>query len=148
MKLISSVSSDHDDACGCDYALIDLDTDLARLALRRVTALKAEKQRDPELDEKYFWDHHVDYFSPWIAEEGNAAGFVTATLDKLPTVGDGLMRAPDDFAVTENLVARIECSQMVAGSDAIAFIAIHKHASYYIRTTEIPLQMIELATTA
>jgi len=148
MKLISTVSSDHDDTFGCDYALIDLDVNLAQLALRRVAALKAEKPRDPNLDEMYFWDHHVEYFSPWIAEEGNAADSLSAILDKLLMVGDDLMRARDDFAVPENLQARVECSQMVARSDAIASIAIPKHASYYIRTAEIPLQMIELATTA
>ncbi len=148
MKLICTVSSDHDDTSGCEYALIDLDADLGRLALKRVGTLKAEKQRDPALDEMYFWDYHVEYFSPSNAEEGDNADSLRATLDNLPVVGDGLVRAPDDFGVAENLQARVECSQMIARSDAIAFIAIPKHASYYIRTAEIPIQMIEAATAA
>ncbi len=148
MKLISTVSSDHDDTSGCDYAFIDLDADLARLALKRVGTLKAEKQRDPDLDEMYFWDYHVEYFGPRNVGEAENADSFGATLDTLPTVGDGLMRAPDDFAVPQNLQARVECSQMIARSDAIAFIAIPKHASFYIRTTEIPIRMIEAAAAA
>ena len=41
MKLISTVSSDHD-GLGCDYALIDLSPALARLALNRVNILMAQ----------------------------------------------------------------------------------------------------------
>jgi hypothetical protein len=148
MKLISTVSSDHDDTSGCDYALIDLGADLARLALKRVGTLKAEKQRDPDLDEMYFWDYHVEYFSPWNAEEGENADSLRATLDNLPAVGDGLMRAPDDFLLPEEPLARIECGQMIVRDSGIAFIAIPKHASYYIRTAEIPIQMIEAAAAA
>lgn len=145
MKLISTVSSDHDDSSGCDYALIDLDADLARLALKRVGTLEADKQVDPGLDEMYFWDSHVEYLSPWNAEEGDNADSLSAILDKLHTVGDVLIRAPDDFAVPENFLVPVECSQMIARENAIAFIAIPKHASYYVRTAEVPLQMIEAA---
>lgn len=145
MKLISTVSSDNNDAPGCDYALIHLDADLARLALKRVGAFGAEKQVDPGLDEMYFWDSHVEYFSPWNAEEGDEGNSLSEVLGKLPVVTDDLMRAPDDFAVPENLQARVECSQTIVREGAITFIAIPKHASHYIRTAEIPLQMIEAA---
>jgi len=148
MKLISTVSSDNNDEPGCDYALIHLDADLARLALKRVGVFRAEKQVDPGLDEMYFWDSHVEYFSPWNAKEGDEGDSLSEVLGKFSAAGDDLVRAPDDFAVPENLLARVECSQMVARSDAIAFIAIPKHASYYIRTSEIPLQMIESAAAA
>ncbi len=128
--------------------MIDLSRELARLAVRRVGTLKAEKQADPDLDEMYFWGDHVEYFSPWNAEEVDKADTLSEVLGKFSAAGDDLVRAPDDFAVPENLLARVECSQMVARSDAIAFIAIPKHASYYIRTSEIPLQMIESAAAA
>lgn len=144
MKLISLVSSDHDTS-GCDYALIDLNGDFARIALGRVSALKVEKQGDPDLDEMYFWDYHVEYFSPWNTEEGDKPDSLSEILERLPAVKDELVRAPDDFAVPENLQARVECSQTIVREDAITFIAIPKHASHYIRTAEIPLQMIEAA---
>ena len=48
MKLLSTVSSDQE-AWGCDYALIDLSSELATLALRRVNIFKAQKQADQQL---------------------------------------------------------------------------------------------------
>jgi hypothetical protein len=144
MKLISIVSSDHDTS-DCDYALIDLNRDLARLALGRISRFKAQKRIDPQLDEMYFWDGHVEYFSPWNGEEVDKGDSFSEILEKLPAAGDELMRTPDDFAVPENFLARVECSQMIARNNAIAFITIPKHTSYYIRTAEIPLQMIEAA---
>jgi len=145
MKLISMVSSDHD-TWGCDYALIDLNRDVARLALARVRLFKAHKNTDPQLDEMYFWDYHVEYFSPWNAEEGDKADSLSEVLGKLPVVTDDLMRVPDDFAIPENSLARVDCSEMIIRDDTIAFIAIPKHASYYVRTAEIPLQTIEAAS--
>lgn len=147
MKLISTVSSDHD-ALGCDYAVIDLSPVLARLALGRVSILKAQKNADPQLDEMYFWDYHVEYFSSWNAEERGRADYLSEMLGKLPTVAGDMMSAPDDFAVPENFLGCVECCQMIVREDAVAFIAIPKHASYYVRTAEIALQMIEAAAVA
>lgn len=93
----------------------------------------------------YFWDYHVEYFSPWNAEERARPDSLSEMLGKLPTVAGDLRSAPDDFAVPENFLGRVECCQMIVREDAIAFIAIPKHTSYYIRTAEIPLQMIEAA---
>ena len=73
---------------------------------------------------------------------------LSAMLERLPPVAGDLPRAPDDFAVPESLFARMECSQMVVSEDAIAFIAIPKHASYYIRTAEFPLHLIDAVASA
>ena len=142
MKLVSTVSSDQE-AWDCDYALIDLSPELARLALRRVNILKAQKQADQQLDEMYFQDFHVEYFSPWKGEEGDSADLLGEMLDRLPSVAGDLMHAPDGFVVPENLLARVECSQMIIREDGIAFIAIPKHASCYIRTSEVPIPLLE-----
>ena len=147
MKLVSTVSSDQE-TWNCDYALVDLTPDLARLALRRINLLKVQKKADERLDEMYFWDFHVEYFSPWNPEEEDSADSLSGMLDKLTPVAGDLMRAPDDFAVPESLFARTECSQMVVAEDAIAFIAIPKHASCNVRTAEIPLHLIEAAASA
>lgn len=144
MKLVSTVAIDHN-ALDCEYATIDLNPDLSRLALRRVSTLKAQKNADPQLDEMYFWDNHVEYFSPWNDEEGARADSLSEMLGELPAEADDLRRAPDDFAVPESLLAHVECRQMIVREDAIAFIAIPKHASCYIRTAEIPLPLIEAA---
>lgn len=147
MKLVSTVSSDQE-TLGCDYALIDLSPELARLALRRVNILKAQKQADQQLDEMYFWDLHVEYFSPWKGKEADSADLLAEMLDKLSSVAGDLLSAPDDFAVPEDLLEGVECSQMITREDGIAFIAIPKHASYYIRTAEVPLPLLESAARA
>jgi hypothetical protein len=41
----------------------------------------------------------------------------------------------------------VECEQMIVGEDSIAFMAIPKHASFYVQTVEIPLTMLEAAAT-
>ena len=146
MKLVSTVSSDQE-TWGCDYALIDLSPELASLARRRVNILKTQKQADQQLDEMYFWDFHVEYFSPW-EDEVASADPLSAMLERLLPVAGDLLRAPDDFAVPENLLARVECSQMIIREEGIAFIAIPKHASYYIRTSEVPLRLLESAAGA
>jgi len=147
MKLVSTVSSDQE-TWSSDYALVGLNPDLARLALRRINTFKVQKKADQQLDEMYFWDLHVEYFSPWKSEEGDDADSLSEMLDKLPPVVGDLMRAPDDFALPESLFARVDCSQMVVSEDAIAFIAIPKHASHYIRTLEIHLHLIEAVASA
>ena len=83
MKLVSTVSSDQE-TWSCDYALVDLNHDLARLALRRINTFKVQKKADQQLDEMYFWDFHVEYFSPWNAEEEDSADSLSGMLDKLP----------------------------------------------------------------
>ncbi len=147
MKLISTVSSDHETS-GCDYALIELTSDLATLALNRVDTLKAQKRIDPQLDEMCFWDYHVEYFSPWNSEEENRADSMGTMIDHLPSVTGDLVQASDDFVVPEDLLARVECPQMIARQDGVSFIAIPKHASYYIRTAEIPVSMLESVAVA
>jgi len=147
MKLVSTVSSDQE-TWSCDYALVDLNPDLARLALRRINTFKVQKKADQQLGEMYFWDFHVEYFSPGNADGGDSADSLSVMLDKLPPLAGDLMRAPDDFAVPENLLARVECSQMIVREGAVAFIAIPKHASHYIRTSEVPLSLLESATRA
>jgi hypothetical protein len=37
----------------------------------------------------------------------------------------------------------VECEKMIVGHDSIAFTAIPKHASFYVRTIEIPIDMFE-----
>jgi hypothetical protein len=147
MKLISMITGE-DDAFGCDYALIDLTPELARLALSRVAMLKELKRRDHDLDEMYFWDYHAEYFSPWVGEKADEADVLAAMLDGLPAVAGELTSAPTDFAVPENLRAAVECCQMVVREDEIGFVAIPKHTSSYIFTAGIPAHLLEAPAAA
>jgi hypothetical protein len=39
----------------------------------------------------------------------------------------------------------VECEQIIVRLDSIVFIAIPKHASFYVQTVELPLAMLEAA---
>ena len=65
MKLISLVTGG-DDAFGCDYVLVNLTSNLAQLACRRVAMLKEQKHMDDSLVESYFWDAHAEFNAAFI----------------------------------------------------------------------------------
>jgi hypothetical protein len=144
MRLISRATCP-DEVRDCDYALIDLTPSLARLGLSRIARLKEHKASDNDLLEIYFWDYHALYFSPWIAEDCGEADVLAEKIECLPSASEDLSLAPDDFAVSEQLCTRVECCQMIATEDGIAFVAIAKHTSFYITTAEIPITLLEKA---
>lgn len=145
MKLISLLTSDSAADLDCDYTLIELTPELARIALRRIDAFKAQKAADRDLDEMYFWDFRTPYFSPWIAEKAGEAEALDEMLSRFPAVASGSdwMTAPDSFSVPESMAARVDCCQMIVREDAIAFVAIPKHTDCYVRTGQIPLHLID-----
>ena len=145
MKLISCVSSGSDNTFGCEYASVELTPALARLALSRMRMFKELKITDPQLDEMHFWDYHAEYFSPWNAESDDQADSMVERLGALPAVATDLMEAPTGFSVPESFLRRVECCQMIVAENSIAFVAVPKHASHYVRTAEISSQVVEAA---
>ena len=101
MKLISLVTGG-DDAFGCDYALVNLTSNLAQLACRRVAMLKEQKHMDASLVESYFWDAHAEFFSPWLAEQETEADVLAEALERLPAVGGDWMEAPAEFLIPDS----------------------------------------------
>ncbi|HEX5481856.1 MAG TPA: hypothetical protein VFZ08_04445 [Terriglobia bacterium] len=148
MRLISMVTSDAAHDPECDYAVIDLTPELARVALRRINAFNVQKTADDDLIEMYFWDYHVEYFSPWIGEKTEQADGLEEALTSFPRAAPDLMIAPVDFSVPESMAVRVECCRMVTREDAVAFMAIPKHTDSYVHTAEIPLHLIETAALA
>ena len=67
MRIALMVTSNNEHCNGgCEFALLDLTAELAALALRRITALREQKDLDPDIDETYYWAYFVDcYFDPW-----------------------------------------------------------------------------------
>ena len=57
----------------------------------------------------------------------------------------GIVEVSDSFQVPSCQIAAVECQQMIGRQDAIAFLAIPKHTSFYTHTAEIPLAMLEAA---
>jgi hypothetical protein len=147
MRLICVVTGS-DDAFGCDYAMLNLTSELTGLACRRIAILKEQKRLEESLVESYFWDTHADYFSPWLTDEEKDAHALSEMLDGLPAVAGEWMEAPSDFSIPDPFRARVECAQMVVREAGIAFVAIPKHTSSYIFTAEIPLPSLEDAAAA
>lgn len=148
MRLISMVTSDAAHDLECDYAVIDLTPELARVALRRINAFNAHKAVDLDLDEMYFGDYRAEYFSPWIDEKAEAAEALEEMLEGFPVVAPDLMTAPIGFSVPESAFVRVECCQMIVRENSISFIAIPKHTDFYVHTAEVPLHLIEAAALA
>jgi sulfur carrier protein ThiS len=153
MRIILKVSSNNE-YCngGCEFALVDLTSELAALALRRVAVLREQKSLDPDIDETYYWAHFAHcYFDPYAdlaigeKEAEGASVAVEDLLDELQIEENEIVCVPESFRVPPSQVAGVECEQMIVRQDSIAFTAIPKHASFHVQTAEIPLAMLEAA---
>jgi hypothetical protein len=153
MRIILKVSSSNEHCSGgCEFALLDLTPELARLALGRIATLREQKSLDPDIAEVYYWAYFAEYFSPWEDSAGlgeeveNTQWTLEGMLDELAMEEKEIISVPETFQLPPGNVAAVECDQMVVREDAIAFMAIPKHASFYVQTVELPLTILEAAT--
>jgi hypothetical protein len=137
---------------GCEFALLDLNPELASLALRRIAVLREQKNLDPDIDETYFWAYFVEcYFDPWAdssddaKESEGASSAVGDILDDLDIEGNEVVCVPENFQVPPSQCAIVECEQIIVREDGISFTAIPRHASLRVQTAEIPITMLEAA---
>jgi hypothetical protein len=152
MRIVLKVSSNNE-YCdgGCEFALVDLTPELAALAMGRIAILREQKSLDPDIIETYYWAYFAEYFSPWkdLASSGNEAEGTKVTLegmlDELAIEEKEIVCVPESFHVSLHQIA-VECEQMIVREGSIAFMAIPKHASFYVQTVEIPLAMLEAAS--
>ena len=64
MRIILKVSSSNEHCNGgCEFALLDLTPELARLAVGRIATLREQKSLDPDIEETYYWAYFAEYFS-------------------------------------------------------------------------------------
>ena len=153
MRIALKVTSSNENCNGgCEFALVDLNSELASLALRRIAVLREQKNLDPDIDETYYWAYFVDcYFDPWVesaedVKEGEGtSSAVGDMLDELKIEANGVVSVPENFHVAPSQSAAVECEQMVVRADAIAFMAIPKHGSARVQTAEIPITTLETA---
>jgi len=154
MRIILKVSSNNE-YCdgGCEFALVDLTPELAALALQRIATLREHKNLDPDIIETYYWAYFAEYFSHWedLASSGKEVEGTRVTLeamlDELPIEEKEIVCLPESLQGSPDQIAA-ECEQMIVREGSIAFMAIPKHASYYVQTVEIPLAMLEAAATS
>ena len=140
---------------GCEFALLDLTPEVAALALRRIRALREQKNLDPDIDETYFWAYFVEcYFDPWAESPANEKDLeitnsaVGDILDELDIEENEVVRVPESFQVPPGLCSVVESEQMIVRVDSISFTAIPRYASLRIQTGEIPITMLEAAAVA
>jgi len=152
MKVVLKVSSSNENCDGgCEFAVLELTPELAALALRRIAALREQKNLDPDIDEMYYWAYFAEYFSPWTNLAGaerdvEAASLAVADLlEMLRIEVTEIAMVPETFKVPPSQVATVECQQMIVREDSIAFIAIPKHTSFYVQTTEITIPILAAA---
>ena len=153
MRIILKVSSSNE-YCdgGCEFALVDLTPELAALALQRIAMLREQKSLDPDIDETYYWAYFAEYFSRWVnlAAEKEAEPpslNLVDILDGFRIAYNEVFTVPESFQLPPTRIAAVECQEMIAREDSIAFTAIPKHASFHVQTVEIPLAVLEAAAT-
>jgi hypothetical protein len=66
-------------------------------------------------------------------------------LDNLQIEEKEVVTVPECFQVPSSQAAAVECEKMLVHEASIAFLAIPKHASFYVRTVEVPITMLEAA---
>lgn len=153
MNIVLKVSSSNENSTGgCDFALVELTTEIAALALRRIQTLREQKKLDADIDQTYYWSHFVEcFFSPWTnlasaERDVEAASLAVADmLEGLRIEVTEIAIVPETFEVPPSQVAAVECEHMIVREDSIAFIAIPKHASFYVQTREITIPILEAA---
>lgn len=150
MQVVLKVwSNNPDHNGGCDFALVEITPEFAKLALRRIEVLREQKGLDHALDEIYYWDSAADFFSPWLNPAGGTPDGETACLkleeelDRLQIDNNEVVTASSDFSVPQSQIARVECVEMAVRESGIAFTAIPKYTDFHVTTAEIPSEVLE-----
>ena len=152
MKLVMNVSSrNENDDGGCVLAYIDLTVPLAELAPGRVATLAELQARDQDADEIYYWNYDAVFFDPFLGPSDDPEGATTAAneelLERLEKAATDFVEVDGMFEIPAEQIAHIECSQMIARKQGVAFVAIPKHASFYVETAEVPAEVLRRALT-
>ncbi len=109
--VLKTWSSNPDYSAGCDYAVVEIDEEFAKLAVRRINVLCEQKALDSSISETYYWDSSAEYFSPWgnrasQPSELEESGFdLGETLEHLEVDTREVVTAPADFRVLESQIA-------------------------------------------
>ncbi len=150
MRVILKVwSNNPENNGGCDFAVVDLTPELAKLTLRLIAVLGEQRGVDPAVCETSYWASDAEYFSPWLglpdqSDEVRAARLkLEEELDSLQIDRLEMVAASAHFSVPQSQIAWVECAQMVVREEGIAFTAIPKHTDIHLTTAEISKQVLK-----
>jgi len=142
-------SSNPEYSGGCDYAVVEIDEEFAKLALRRISVLCEQKTLDSSLYQTYYWDSSAEYFSPWVnratqpSEVQESCFELEKALEDLAVDVREVVTAPTNLRVPESRIGAVECAQMIVHEEGIAFNALLRHTDIYVTTAEISKQVFE-----
>jgi len=115
MRIVLKVTSANE-YCdgGCEFALVDLNPELAALALERIAALRDQMALDPNIDETSYWAYFVVcYFSRYarlaIGEKDVEGSPVSMgdVLDDLQIEAREVVHVPEIFQVPSSQIAAV-----------------------------------------
>ena len=113
---------------GCDLAIVELDQELATLALRRITRFCEEKSLDACVYETYYWGSETEYFNAWVNQAGGPNESNTTCmnleqrLERLQVDSREMVFTKEEFIVCEKQIATV---RMWANDRAREWYCVH-----------------------
>jgi hypothetical protein len=123
----SSTNQDHN--ADCDYALVEIEIDLARLCLERMDLAEALYENHENFYQMTYWDH-----SPRFVSDGSF-DLSDDEQDRIDTDGYAVIERADGFLNDKG--NRVDCSYMTVDGQDIHWRCIPKHSDIYIHTRSI-----------
>ena len=135
MILIFNTRSSNEDWNGnCDYAIVDLTPNLARLALKRIDYVRALKRKDKHVSDITFWDYSAEY-AEYFDE-----------IEEYPELaGVDLIRHAETVNIPEGKQQATACFRMVVYDDGVYWEACPKYSSVVVSTEGVPVRILQAA---
>lgn len=146
MKLmLGTHSSNPDSSCECDYALVDLNRELAWNILRKLDLVRELNKKEDSVSCVSFHAGCNAQFFEYCDEVEEIQ-----STDGRP-LADGVWNA-EGITIPEEMFQRTECDRLIiyangntGSSETILFQAVPKHASIEVETDYLPLELIQQA---
>jgi hypothetical protein len=139
MKVVLNTwSTSEDYNADCDYALVDLTSNLAARILTRMNLIDRLRKDDMALHEVSFWDATAEFFA--TPDEESLAEY-------LPEDGDSFTVLPEGIEIPVDSFQRTDCDRLnidVCGSDLeVSWRSYPRHVTLQITTTSVPRSFLE-----
>lgn len=138
MKYVLTAYCSEEYNAGCDYALIDLTPELARLCLNRVAAFKALEESDRRLS--FFV--YLDYSPVWFGEFDST---LLEMIAEAAAFSDNSIVQVDDLEIPDNCVQRIDTDQMYVSDNGVFWRATPKHCDIHVETPLLSVELLQAA---
>lgn len=133
--ILSTSSSDENFNGDCDYAVVNLTPELARLAISRIDMVRKAKAKDKGVYSIDFRDYSAGYvgFSEKVEE----------LLEACPTIPRSDIRHAEKVDIPEEAYQSTIADTMVATDDEVSWETIPRHSNVTVETAGLPLRYLE-----